>query len=441
MNAPRPPLKVAVDARLVSGERGGVEQVIIGLAAGLSRLSDGDERYFFLVDPGQSDWIEPFVSGPCSLLESGSGVSGGAGGSGSGGSAVGPSRGGGGLRGAARSVIKSAIPAVARARLRRRLTPPGTVPVSDGAIERAGVEVMHFPMQVGFLTSVPTVFAPHDLQHLHLREFFTRAEIAERERRYRTLCDRASVVTLMSTWGRDDIVANYGLSLEKILVVPGASTAEFYPVPTDADTAETTRVLDLPPRFAIYPAKAWPHKNHARLVVALRTLRQRGVDVPVVLTGGQAGRDRPVMAQAEAEGVADLVRFVGYVTTAQMAALYRLGTLMVFPTLFEGWGLPVIEAMAAGLPVASSTVTCLPAVTAGSALLFDPTDSTAIADAIERLWTDESLRRRLAAAGRERAALFSWDRSARMFRACYRTLGRRELTAEDRALLDAAPLA
>ena len=420
------PLRVCVDARLVSGERGGVEQVIIGLASAFSRLADGDERYLFLVDPGHSAWLEPFVFGPSSLLMSGA--------------LSGPETARRSLRGTVRGVVKAALPGPIRAAIRDRLTHSPTVPESDGSIERAGVDVMHFPMQVGFRTAIPTIFQPHDLQHLHLPEFFSPAEIANREARYRALCDQASIVTLMSAWGRDDIVARYGLPPEKVRVVPGAAAIEAYEPPTDGDLAAARDRLRLPDRFALYPAKAWPHKNHLRLVSALKILRDRGVEVPVVLTGAQGGREIPVLAEADALGVSDLVHFVGFVTTDELSALYRMARMMVFPSLFEGWGLPVLEAMAANLALACSTVTCLPAITCGAAELFDPTDPDAIAGAVARVWQDDGLRKRLIADGRARAACFSWDRSARIFRACYRELSGRPLSAEDRALLDAPTL-
>ncbi len=299
---------------------------------------------------------------------------------------------------------------------------------------------MHFPMQVGFLTDVPTIYTPHDLQHLHLPQFFEPADVARREKQYRALCDQASIVVVMSSWAKDDFVAEYRLPPDKVRVVPGAATTAAYEQPTDRGMAAVRERLRLPERFAIYPAKAWPHKNHLRLMAALRVLRDRGVEVPVVLTGNQGGAETPVLAEAEALGVADLVHFVGFVAPAELVALYRLARMMVFPSLFEGWGLPVVEAMAAGLPVACSTATCLPAVTAGAAELFDPADTASVADAIERVWLDDRLRERLLADGRARAARFTWDRTARIFRACYRMLGNRELTAEDRALLDAPPI-
>lgn len=425
MSDPSSPLRVCIDARLVSGERGGVEQVVIGLASALSRLDDGDEQYLFLVDPGHTAWLEPFVFGPSSLLMAG------------------PASGGSERRGAEgrlRGVVKAAVPAPVRTAIRGRLFAPGGLPESDGTIERAGIDVLHFPMQVGFRTPIPSIFAPQDLQHLHLPQFFSRGEIARRERTYRALCERAAIVTVMSSWGRDDIVARYGLPPEKVLVAPGAPAIEAYESPTEEGLAATRDRFGLREPFALYPAKAWPHKNHLRLVAALKLLRERGIGVPVVLTGAQRGFDAPIRAEADAWGVTDLVHFVGYVTPDELSALYRMARVMVFPSLFEGWGLPVVEAMLAGVPVACSNATCLPAVTGGAAELFDPASTPAIADAIAKVWQDDRLRERLVSAGRARAALFSWGQSARIFRAAYRKLGGRELSADDRALLAARPI-
>lgn len=428
MASPSSSLRICIDARLVSGGRGGVEQVIIGLASAMSRLDDGDEQYLFLVDPGHTTWLEPYIFGRSSLLAAGA-------------QATVPVQLRPSLRGTVRQVVKAAIPRWIRRGVRGRVKRLYRLPETDGTIEGAGVDVMHFSMQVGFRTAVPTVFTPHDLQHLHLPQFFSPKEIAERETGYRALCDMASIVTLMSTWGRDDIVAQYGLPPEKIRIVPWAAAIDAYDPPTEREIAATRDRLGLPERFALYPAKAWPHKNHLRLVEALKILRDRGVDVPLVLTGAQGGQDLPVLAEADALGVRDLVHFVGFVTPGELVALYRMAHMMVFPSLFEGWGLPVVEALSAGLPVACSNVTCLPAITAGAAELFDPSDSAAIADAMVRVWEDDQLRRRLITDGRARAAQFSWDHTARIFRACYRLLGGRELSAEDRALLDAPPLA
>ena len=124
----------------------------------------------------------------------------------------------------------------------------------------------------------------------------------------------------------------------------------------------------------------------------------------------------------------------------QLRSLYGLSRLLVFPSLFEGFGMPILEAFAAGLPVACSDVTSLPDLTGSAARLFDPRDPAAIAAAIGELWTDESKRDELRRRGLARAAAFSWDKTARVYRAHYRQIAGRGLTDEDVNLLLAAPL-
>jgi glycosyltransferase involved in cell wall biosynthesis len=416
------PMRVCLDARLVSGERGGVEQVIIGLADGLSRLTDASDEYLFLVDREHTEWLKPYVGGPCRMLESEDSPL--------------PGR-GRFLGGRGHRTI---------ARMRRRLGRPAAdrrfgLGPADPAVERAGADLMHFTMQVGFRTSIPSIFQPQDLQHLHLPEFFSPETLAERNVTYRELCDQATVVVANSRWGKEDLVAGLGLPDEKVQIIPYAPVIQAYAQPSDEDVADVRTRLGLPETFALYPAKAWPHKNHVRLLEALRILRdERGLVVPVVLTGHQGGFDIPVREAASTLGLSEQVIFTGFVDPMQFRSLYRLARLLVFPSLFEGWGMPILEAFAAELPVACSNVTCLPDVTAGAARLFDPRDPAEIAAAIGDLWTDESKRVEMAHRGLARASLFSWDRTASMFRAHYRRLTERRLTENDLAILQAEAL-
>jgi glycosyltransferase involved in cell wall biosynthesis len=296
-------------------------------------------------------------------------------------------------------------------------------------------------MQVGFRTSIPSIFQPQDLQHVHLPEFFSPETLAERNVIYRALADQAAMVVVNSRWGKRDLMDSFGLPDDKVRIIPYAPVIQAYAQPSAADIAETRTRLGLPETFALYPAKAWPHKNHLRLLEALRILRDKsGLVVPIVFTGHQGGFDIPVLEEAARLGVAEQVIFAGFVDPMELRSLYRLARLLVFPSLFEGWGMPILEAFAAELPVACSTVTCLPDVTGGAARLFDPRDPAEIAAAIGDLWTDESLRTDLAHRGLARASLFSWERTARMFRAQYRLLADRALTEEDRELIGAEPL-
>jgi glycosyltransferase involved in cell wall biosynthesis len=416
------PIRVCLDARLVSGEYGGIEQFILGLAHGLSRLPQSADEYLFLVDKGASSWLQPYLGGSCRLLLTD--------------------------RSASRGF--SGFAARQRGRVGRRLTRllgndaaglrPSLAP-QDAAVGRAAPDAMHFTMQIGFRTGIPSVYQPWDLQHLHLPDFFTPQAIAYREFSYRALCEQASLVAVMSSWVRRDLIDKFSLPEDKVRTVPLAPVLDAYREPVQADLLATRARLDLPDRFAIYPAKAWPHKNHLRLLEALRILREeRGLVVPVVFTGAQNGLDIPVLEAAAGLGLTGQVRFTGFLDSADLRAIYALARMLVFPTLFEGLGMPVLEAFTASLPVACSNVTCLPDLAANSARLFDPMDPSAIADAVGEVWADEALRARLSADGLARARMFSWDDTARTFRAHYRRLAGRRLTREDDELLAAAPL-
>jgi glycosyltransferase involved in cell wall biosynthesis len=296
-------------------------------------------------------------------------------------------------------------------------------------------------MQVGFRTNIPSIYQPHDLLHRHLPQLLSPEILAAREVAHRTLCDQAVMVVAMSRWGKRDLIEQYDLPEDKVQIIPWAPVIEAYRQPSLHDIAQTRARLGLPEVFALYPAKAWPHKNHLRLLEALRILReQHGLVIPAVFTGTQNGLEVPLREEAARLGIAEQILFTGFVDPVQLRSLYRLARLLVFPSLFEGWGMPILEAFAAELPVTSSNVTCLPDLTAGAALLFDPSDPAAIAAAIGDLWTDGSKRDELVRRGSARAALFSWEHTARIFRAHYRRLANQELADEDLELLGAETL-
>jgi glycosyltransferase involved in cell wall biosynthesis len=422
------PLRVCIDARL-SGGHGGVEQVIIGLAGALSRLDDTTEEYLFLVHPGDGDWLRHHLTGACRLLELGK-----------------PPR---------RRGLASRIAWQLQARLpwlpRRNWPPPtdGYTPeqlevlgVSDGTIEAAGVDVIHFGLTLGFLTQVPSIYQPHDLQHVHLPDFFGPDEIARRDLTYRVFSERAELAVMMTSWGKEDLVRRYDLDPQRVAVVPGGSVLSNYPVPSDADLAEVRRNLDLPDQFILFPAQTWRHKNHLALIEALAVLRDRhGLEVTAICPGKHTDHLAEIEARAAELGLSRAIRFPGFVTPLELRSLYTLATAMVFPSLFEGWGLPVSEAMSVGLPVACSDIPSLRDVAGDAALTFDPGSPEQIADRVVQLWGDEGLRRSLAERGKRRSDEFSFDHTALLFRAHYRQIGGRPLSEQDRELLDAPPLA
>jgi len=239
------PLRICIDARLNGGESGGIESVVIGMASGLSGLTDGDEQYLFLAQAGADEWIRPYVGGPCRMLYAPS---------------TAPRR--------FMQWLNATLPAVRSTW--RRLAPPDwrllRLPRSDGTIEKAGIDVMHFTYQAAFLTGVPSIYHPHDLQHLHLPEFFNPYVRRSREITYRAYCEQARMVPVTASWGKCDLLQHYGLAEEKVQLVPWAPVLEAYPSPSAGDLAAARRKFCLPEVFVFFPSQTWAHKNHMGLL-------------------------------------------------------------------------------------------------------------------------------------------------------------------------------
>jgi glycosyltransferase involved in cell wall biosynthesis len=409
-------LRIAIDARVRSGEAGGVESVIIGLASGLTSLDDGPEEYRFLTIQGGDDWLRPHVGGDEAIL------------------AVPPS---GGLR----RRLRQRAPGLAKAwgKAPERLRPPVSgPPASDGTVERADVDVMHFAFQAGFLTAIPSIYHPHDLQHVHLPEFFEPRTRRWRELWYGTLCRQASMVAVASSWTKRDVEGHFNLEPDKVRVVPWAPPTAAYRHVSPERAAALRAQLGVPTRYMFYPAQTWPHKNHVNLLRAMARLRDDGVDVALVASGLQTEHFASIRAEQSRLGLEAVVQWPGFVSADELVALFAGATAVIVPSRFEAASAPLWEAFQAGVPAACSTVTSLPDQAGDAALLFDPDDVPGMADAIRRLWTDPILRSQLVGNGRLRLTNRSWDRVARSFRAHYRRLAGSTLTDEDHALLTEA---
>lgn len=304
--------------------------------------------------------------------------------------------------------------------------------LDQSPIQVDGFDVVHLAIQHGFNSSRPTVFSPYDLQHEHLPAMFKAADRRDRRFRYREFAQRAQAVVVMNGWTARDVLERLDVRRERIFVVPlGISKpmslgSEIHAVITTPATR-----LSLGPAFALYPAQTWSHKNHLGLGRALQDLRASGLDVPVVCPGHRTAEHRHIEARLAKMGVDDLIVFPGYVSDIQMEVLYRRARMLVFPSLFEGGGMPIFEAMARGLPVACSDVCGLQVATDGAAVLFDPRQPAAIAAAIESVWTDESVRARLGASGLQVANRYTWAEACARLRAIYKLVGGAELSELD----------
>jgi glycosyltransferase involved in cell wall biosynthesis len=423
--APERELTVAVHAQLLPGRAGGVETNLLSLLAALDGLGSGRQ---IVIGPGDdARWLQRHL-GPRQTLVQWQPIG------------AGPSL------NRRRPVIRSiwsmgkALAGGARRRLSIMLGGRGRTvrrrPADLAAtLVEMGVELVHFPYQRYFGTTLPTIFEPWDLQHLHYPEFFTDDELERREWIYPDGCQRAALVVAATAWSKRDFVRRLGVPADKIAVIPRGPAPD-RPRVSDARAAAILERLGVSDAFAVYPAKTWAHKNHVRLFEALAVLRDRdGVSVPVVCTGGRVAHYWPQVEQAiERLSLHRTVMFTGHVDGETMTALYRRARFMVFPSLFEGLGIPVLEAMQEGLPLVISRATCLPEIAGDAALYFDPTSVESIVETIRRAWSDSSLLEDCRARGGLRAKGFSWATAAKQFDISYRHVAGRPLGAEEQAI-------
>jgi glycosyltransferase involved in cell wall biosynthesis len=280
------------------------------------------------------------------------------------------------------------------------------------------LELVHYPVTVPIpATDAPRVVTLHDVQHHDLPGLFSRGERAYRRWAYDGSARRANVVVTSSGFSKGRIVDRLGVEPERVEVVHfGIDAERFAPGPVDGDE-EALAGLGLPRRFALYPANLWPHKNHERLLEALALLRD--TELGLVLTGQDYGRLERLRGRARELGVEPRVHHLGHVQARAVPALYRRAELLVFPSLYEGFGSPPLEAMACGCPVAASARASIPEVCGGAALLFDPESPEAIAATVRSALDDEDARARLRSDGLERAKGFTWRVASERHQAIY----------------------
>ncbi|HEX2273220.1 MAG TPA: glycosyltransferase family 1 protein [Acidimicrobiales bacterium] len=260
---------------------------------------------------------------------------------------------------------------------------------------------------------VPTIVTVHDIGFIRRPESVPPA-IRRMARLLPTVLRRASVVITPSRFTRDELVWWLPEVADRISVIPpGFHQRKVEP----ADT-------ELPPGapYALMLGTLEPRKNVALALDAMRVLRRQRFELRLVLAGSPSPLlDVPALMRKRGLGPPDVVR-TGYVDDARVAALVAGARMLVFPSLYEGFGMPLIEAMDAGLPVVAARAGATSEVARGAAVLVDPDDPEAFADAMRRVATDEELRAQLVAAGRQRAQDYSWDNTARATLRMYRGL-------------------
>jgi glycosyltransferase involved in cell wall biosynthesis len=234
-------------------------------------------------------------------------------------------------------------------------------------------------------------------------------------------CRRADAIITVSESSKRDIVAHYGLDPAKVRVIYEAAAPEFTPASPQAVDAARRR-YGLPERFVLHVGTIEPRKNLTRLVEALQHLRDQGLTIPLVVVGGKGWLYDDFFRRLEELPVRDAVHFSGYVPSADLPLVYNAATVTATPSVYEGFGLPVLEAMACGTPVVSSNASSLPEMGGDAARYFDPHDVEAMAETIRVVWTDSDMRAEMRQLGLEQAARFSWKRAAEETLAIYERL-------------------
>ncbi len=271
------------------------------------------------------------------------------------------------------------------------------------------------------LAHIPTVLTVHDLIFERFPEYHKRLNHLFLTRTMPLFVRRATAIITISQASKQDLIAHYRVPAEKVHVIYEAPAPHFRPVPPE-EVARARARYHLPDRYLLTVGTLEPRKNLVRLLTAFERAHQGGWVDALVIVGQRGWLYEDFFRRLEASPVRERVILPGFVPDEDLPAVYAGATLFVLPSLYEGFGLPLLEAMAVGTPVVASDAGPLPEVGGDAALYFDPTDVDAMAEAIMRCLKDPDLRHALAQRGRERAARFSWQRTAEETARVYRRL-------------------
>ena len=293
-------------------------------------------------------------------------------------------------------------------------------------LQRHGCDCAFLPAgnrRLGMWYGVPSVSTIHDLSQLHVEGKYDPLRMFYIERILPLMMQRLTRVVSVSESTRRDLVEHARILPERIRVAHNGADLRAFAGTEHARAKETIAAemgIDAP--FILYTARLeHPGKNHVRLLEALALLKQRGrLSRKLVLAGSPWNGAEVIDASIAQLGLTDDVILTGFVENRLLPELYAAAEVFVFPSLFEGFGIPLLEAMAAGTPVCAANVSSIPEVVGDAALLFDPRNADDIARQLERLLHDTSLRQQLVARGRQQAQLFSWDDAASgVLQQCY----------------------
>jgi glycosyltransferase involved in cell wall biosynthesis len=275
------------------------------------------------------------------------------------------------------------------------------------------LDVMHMTYAAPVWSAAPLVLTVHDICYATNPEWFSPSDLRVLSTMVPRSIRKAAHVITCSQDAQRHIIEHYRVPESRISAIPIGPGPGSEPITLEAARSELAALdIDLQRPYLLAVGNLQPRKNLVRLFDAFTQLVSRGHDMNLVVVGPQRYRAAEIIKAAAP--VAERVHFTGYVTDRQLAACYRCSTAFVLPSLYEGFGLPALEAMAQGVPVACSNAGSLPEVCGDAAALFDPHSVQSIIDVLDRIVDDAALRRKLSAAGVARASQFSWKKTAEL---------------------------
>ncbi|MGZ5434435.1 MAG: glycosyltransferase family 4 protein [Pyrinomonadaceae bacterium] len=297
-------------------------------------------------------------------------------------------------------------------------TPLVRIPlILSAELRRNPVDVLHVQYTAPPLAPCAVVATIHDLSFEHLPETFNRRSRAQLRLTVRRTARNAAQILTLSEFSRRDVIETYGIDPDRVAVTPAAAPAHFRPVTNATDLRRIRATYGIEREYILALGSIQPRKNLVRLINAYSSLwkeRQNLATPQLVIAGKRGWLEGETMRAAELSAAAHDIRFVGYVAEADLPELFSGAMCFAYPSYFEGFGLPVLEAMQCGTPVIAGNRTSLPEVAGDAALLVDPFDETVIAEALRNLIENPDRRNDLRVKGIERAKQFSWQQTARL---------------------------
>jgi len=281
-------------------------------------------------------------------------------------------------------------------------------------VRRDNPALLHVQYTGPLINKVPLIVSVHDVSYLEEPHYFKAFRAAQLRLTVKRTVQKAARVLTPSEFSRRAILKHYALDERQVVVVPNAVSSRFRPVEREAAQATIRKKFDLPTPFILTVGDLQPRKNHLGLLVAFEDMLRAHPQLShhLVFVGQETWYSKELHRAVSQSSVADRVHFTGFVDDADMLYFYGACDLFVFPSFYEGFGLPILEAMASGRAVVCSNTSAMPEVANAAGILFDPHSNTEMVRAMSDVLLDSELRTRLERLGTARAGSFSWEKAA-----------------------------